>query len=193
MTAALDCRVCGEPPRAHHRDTGACPTPAGAPAPWSRHAYTAPEDRREHILPAEHYAEVELYPDGDLWPVRFICSGTDADECHQWCAEGCEESCTGSPIRLWSPESPESPDDPLVAQAPVLGHRWTPAAYTSGGCRIVDWLDACGDADTYAGDDEPWGPHAAREGRHLIEVEWTGDDYVWSYPDVEPATPGRPL
>lgn len=128
-------------------------------------------------MSAEH--RIELYEEGTLTGARVVCLGADDDECHQWCGEGCEEECTGYP---WLP-----PDTPLVAQAPVVGHR----AQLYNGCRIADWINGCGIEDTHVDDGAfPWDDDTdtqpdIRSG--LIEVEWTGHDYVWNYPDEVPA------
>jgi hypothetical protein len=141
---------------------------------------------------AAHTVTVELDGDGTPGLVRFGCTGGPADECHQWCAEGCEEQCDGMPIRLWSPgqDAPE-----LVAQAPAQGHRWEPMPPDGASCRLVDWLDGTGDwRDTYDGEDYD-APQPLRPGTHVIAVYWDGDDYTWHYAadDEEPAIPGRPL
>lgn len=127
-------------------------------------------------MTAQH--RLDLYEEGSLSGATVVCLGTDADDCHQWCGEGCEEECAGWP---WIPPGTE-----LVAQAPVVGHR----AEVYPGCREADWINACGIEDTAAdedilrfdadgdGDTQP----GIRSG--LIEIEWTGDDYIWSY--VEP-------
>ena len=124
-------------------------------------------------MSAVHFAEADVDDEARVQTrVRFSCSGDDTSECHQWCAEGCEEQCLGYGT-----------------------HRWTAEAYRPGGCRIVDWLDATGAEDSYTGDDyAPHGqPQPFRPGRHQIETEWTGDEYVWSYFEAEPAVPGRPV
>jgi len=126
---------------------------------------------------AVHYADVTLDADGTVESVRFTCAGGPADLCHQWCAEGCEELCYGTPIRLWSPgqDVPE-----LIAQAPAQGHQWEPMPPDGSSCRVVDWLDASGDwRDTYAGEDQD--TPQLRAGRHVITEEWDGDNYLWSY------------
>lgn len=138
-------------------------------------------------MTVEHFAEVELYEDGGGAFVRFVCTGTDEDLCRQWCAEGCEESCNGGlPIR-WTANGPGVE---LVAQAPVDGHRWEPTPRIGeSSCREMDWLDAVGWQDTGWVDDPDPGVgerevavRDLRDGRHRIEIEWTGDDYVWRYP-----------
>lgn len=128
-----------------------------------------------------HFVEVSVEDEGTPDAVytieRFVCEAPDGSLCRSWCVE-CEETCSATPI-LGSVE--------VVAQAPVDGHRYEPVNH----CRIVEWLGA-GDAmdreDLHA-EDEP-----LRPGRHPIDEEWTGDDYVWSYaePDPEPAYPGHP-
>lgn len=132
-------------------------------------------------MTAEHYAEAEVLEDGYA-SVRFVCTGGPEDECHQWCAEGCEETCLGGAIILSGAELE------LVAQAPALGHRWEPMPPDGSSCRIVDWLDAVGWQDTGWVEEPDAGgerevTHAdLRPGLHRIEEEWTGDDYIWRYP-----------
>jgi hypothetical protein len=129
---------------------------------------------------ALHYADVELDGDGEPWLVRFVCTGSPEEVCRQWCAEGCEEACYGEPIRLWPH------DEELVAQAPPAGHRWEPYSKDGTSCRIVDWLDAVGWEETGWVDDGNGDREVTvvdlRPGRHRIEEEWTGDDYIWRYP-----------
>ena len=118
-------------------------------------------------MTAEHYAEADL-TDPD-WPtVRFVCTGGPEDVCRQWCADGCEESCLD-----------------------YRNHRWA----DTGSCREMDWLDAVGWEETgwrIPEDDEQLDEvemtaDRLRPGRHLIETEWTGDDYIWRYPAEVPA------
>lgn len=111
-------------------------------------------------MSAQHYAEAEVLADGYA-SVRFVCTGGPEDRCRQWCADGCEESCSA-----WREG----------------GHRWA----DTGSCREMDWLDAVGWQDS-GWVDEPDGEREVaatdlRPGRHLIETEWTGDDYIWRYP-----------
>lgn len=134
----------------------------------------------------EHFAEVELYEDGGGAFVRFVCAGDDTNVCRQWCAEGCEEQCLASDIIPW-PASQGAPT-PVDGEA----HRWQPHFRAGEStCRIVDWLDAVGWQDSGWVDDDEVGEREVttadlRAGRHLIETEWTGDDYIWRYP-AEPA------
>jgi hypothetical protein len=125
---------------------------------------------------AEHTVTVEADDDGTPYAFQFACTGGPDDVCHQWCAEGCDEECIGGGIIL-SAASVEP-----NAQAPLAGHRWEPMPPDGRSCRVVDWLDAAGAADTYADEDEPHRP-----GTHRIAEEWTGDDYMWSYADPVPA------
>jgi hypothetical protein len=133
---------------------------------------------------ATHTVTVELAEDDDgdveVLFVRFGCTGGPEDECHQWCAEGCEEQCYGGRIIL-SGHLAE-----LVAQAPLDGHRWEPMPPDGSSCRIVDWLDAGDWQDTgFNADGEEISRDQLLPGTHVIEEEWTGDDYTWSY--AEPA------
>lgn len=136
-------------------------------------------------MTAEHYADVELYEDGEGAFVRFVCTGGPTDLCHQWCAEGCEESCLGGGIIPWAADT-SGPS--LIAQAPVQGHRWEPMPPDGSSCRIVDWLDAvswqdCGWVDEPdAGGEREVAVQDLRPGRHRIEEEWAGDVYIWRYP-----------
>ena len=131
-------------------------------------------------MTAQH--RLDLSDPGTFVGARVVCLGTDADECHQWCAEGCEEECSGWP---WIPPGTE-----VVAMAPPTGHRSELYAQDRpGDCRITDWINNCGHEDTYAGDEEllRWDEDGELQDgivSGLIEVEWTGDDYVWSYPGV---------
>lgn len=126
-------------------------------------------------MTAAHYAEAELDDDGTPIYVRFTCTGGPADICHQWCVS-CEESCTGTPV-LW-PTATEQ-----VAQAPSGEHQWKPMPPDGSSCRITDWLDAIGWEDSgWTEDDDQITAEQLRPGRHLIEEEWTGDDYIWRYP-----------
>lgn len=130
-------------------------------------------------MTAQHFADVELYEDEGGAFVRFVCTGTAGDICRQWCVS-CEESCTGTPVL--APAEVE-----LVAQASTDQHQWAP--YIAGGvtsCRIVDWLDAVGWQDCGWVEDEELGEREMtladlKPGRHLIEAEWTDDDYIWRY------------
>lgn len=132
-------------------------------------------------MSAEHYAEVDL-TDPD-WPtVRFVCTGDDADVCRQWCAEGCEEKCLGDDIVLW-------PELTAGEEAPDGIHRWEPTPAIGGSsCREMDWLGAVGWEDSgWTEDDDQITAAQLRPGRHRIETEWTGDDYIWRYPAEVPA------
>lgn len=126
-------------------------------------------------MTAEHTVDVDIDDDGYVCGFTFTCSGGSTDDCHQWCADGCEETCTAPDVILW----PLSADIGPVAQAPIDVHRWQPMVPPT--CRIVDWLDACGGTDTYVDEDEPH-----RSGRHPIDVDWTGDDYQWTYREPAP-------
>lgn len=132
-------------------------------------------------MSAQHFADVELDTDGDPWVVHFVCTGGAEDICRQWCVS-CEESCTGTPVL--TPAEVE-----LIGQAPTDQHQWAP--YTVSGstsCRIVDWLEAVGWQDSGWVDEPDNGGEREvtaadlRSGRHLIEEEWTGEDYIWRYP-----------
>lgn len=138
-------------------------------------------------MTAQHFADVELDADGNPDVVRFVCSGGPDDECHQWCAEGCEEQCYGGDLILTGAKHP------INLWRPVDAHRWAPMPPDGTRCRIAEWLGACGWQDTGWVDDEKVGdrevtPADLRPGRHLIEDEWTGDDYIWRYPAVEVAS-----
>jgi hypothetical protein len=129
-----------------------------------------------------HLHRIDLAEPGTFDGARAVCLGTDDDRCRQWCAEGCEEACSGR--RIIPPPAPE-----LIAQAPVEGHRWEPI----GSCRVAEWIDAAGLEDTCADDDAlAWDKAmetqpGIRSG--FIEEEWTGDDYVWSYADQATGEP----
>ncbi len=132
-------------------------------------------------MTAEHYADADILADGYA-SVRFVCTGGDEDGCRQWCADGCEESCLARDIVLW-------PDRVPVDRAPDDLHQWAPTPKIGeSSCREMDWLDACGWQDSGWVDDEEEGGEREMEatdlrpGRHRIEVEWTGDDYIWRYP-----------
>lgn len=117
---------------------------------------------------AQH--RLDLYEPGSLTGAAVVCLGGPGNECRWWCAEpgaDCEQCSPGE-------------------------HAWTPTS----SCRIADWINNCGVEDTYAGDDavlrwQDWGDEEkeTQPGIHsgLIETEWTGDDYVWSYPEEQPA------
>lgn len=132
-------------------------------------------------MSAEHYAEVELYEDGDGAFVRFVCTGTDNNECHQWCAQGCEEQCLGEGIIL-------AGDHPVDLWRSPRAHRWAPHPRAGESiCRVMEWLGAVGWQDSGWVDDDKVGEREVtvrdlRDGRHLIETEWTSDDYIWRYP-----------
>jgi hypothetical protein len=137
-------------------------------------------------MTAQHYAEVEKYDDGGGAFVRFVCTGTDEDICHQWCAQDCEETCLARDVVLWPAkvEPGGVPDDI---------HQWAPSPRVGGSsCREMDWLDAVGWQDTGwvdepdKGGDREVTVEDLRPGRHLIEMEWTGDDYIWRYPVAVP-------
>lgn len=119
-----------------------------------------------------HFADAEVLPDG-YGSVRFLCTGGPKNTCRQWCAEGCEESCSG-----WNRDPEEG------------GHRWA----DTGSCREMDWLDAVGWRDSGwvdepdAGGEREVTEQDLRPGLHPIETEWTGDDYIWRYP----AAAGQP-
>lgn len=124
-------------------------------------------------MSALHYADVELDDDGGALSVLFMCTGGPDDVCHQWCAQGCEESCTAPPKRR-----PADPLNFVEGTYITAGHRWA----DTGSCRIVDWFDAVGWRDTgWTQDDNEISAEQLRPGRHLIEEEWTGDDYIWRY------------
>ena len=121
-------------------------------------------------MSATHTVTVEADPDDgtpNWFAVTFACNGNPDDLCRQWCTV-CEEECTGNPIINGHLIE-------VIAQAPVDGHPYAP--YHDGqSCRIVDWLEAGDAEDTYIGEDEP-----LRVGTHVINEEWTGDEYVWQY------------
>lgn len=131
-------------------------------------------------MTAQHFVDVELDEDGDVFLVTFVCAGTAGDICHQWCAEGCEEYCSSTPILTGA-------EVEIVAQAPLDGHRWEPMPLDGSYCRVVDWLDASGWNETgWNEEDTEISADQLRPGRHLIEEEWTGDDYIWRYAGLLP-------
>lgn len=110
-------------------------------------------------MSAVHTVTVQADPDDGTpswFGLTFACSGGPEDTCRQWCAEGCEEECFRYGEHRWAPLNP-----------PYY--------------RVVEWLDAVGSEETYAGDDE-----SLRVGTHRIEEEWTGDDYLWRYAELAP-------
>lgn len=130
-------------------------------------------------MTVEHFIDVELDEDNYPSSVRFVCTGTADDICHRWCAEGCEESCTDSHYCETACEEPCGREG--------QPHRWEPISDGTS-CRIVDWLDAVGWQDSGWHDDPELGDveitaEQLRPGRHRIEEEWTGDDYIWRYPE----------
>lgn len=131
-------------------------------------------------MSAQH--RLDLDQPGTFAFARVVCLGGPDDICQQWCAEGCEEECYGEDVVY--------PPVELIVMAPVAGHRWEPMDPPS--CRVADWINNCGIADTYAGDeavlawdDETDSQPKIRSG--LIAEEWTGDDYVWDYAEEAPA------
>lgn len=129
-------------------------------------------------MSVEHFVEVELDDTGDPLVVRFVCTGGPDDRCRQWCAEGCEEYCLDPPR--------STPADPLYfppGTVIVTGHRWA----NTGSCREVDWVDAVGWRDSgWVNEPDEGGEREMmttdlRPGRHLIELDWDGDDYIWRY------------
>lgn len=118
-------------------------------------------------MSALHYVDVDL-TDPD-WPtVTFVCTGGPVDHCRQWCAEGCEEYCLD-----------------------FRSHRWA----DTGSCREMGWLNAIGWQDSGWIDEPDKGGEREittadlHPGRHRIETEWTGDDYIWRYAAAAEATP----
>jgi hypothetical protein len=129
---------------------------------------------------AQH--RLDLWKPGTFEGARVVCLGDADDICRQWCADGCEEECFETII--------PPPDPGLIAMAPVAGHRWGPY---DGGCRVADWINNCGVEDTYADDMDPvlfaWDDDGETQPNirgGLIEEEWTGDDYIWSYAEPAP-------
>lgn len=87
-------------------------------------------------MTATHSVTVETDDDGTAHSHTFTCTGTAADECHQWCSQGCDESCPGPAT-----------------------HRWE----DTGECRILVWYDALDVSDTYAdSEDDPWPNRSGR-------------------------------
>lgn len=131
-------------------------------------------------MTAQHYIDVELDDDGDALSTHFICTGGPDDTCRQWCAEGCEEYC--SMVHVCD----DDPETGCPEPCPRDGdeHRWE----DTGSCREMDWLGAVGWQDSGWVDEPDAGGEREvtstdlRSGRHLIETEWTGDDYIWRYP-----------
>lgn len=113
---------------------------------------------------AQH--RLDLYEEGTLTGATVVCLGDAGAECRWWCSE---------------------PGADCETCGPAGDHAWGPVPY----CRIAEWINAVGVEDTCAdedrlrfdvdGDSQP----GIRSG--LIETEWTGDDYVWTYPEPEPA------
>jgi hypothetical protein len=117
---------------------------------------------RPPLPEAQH--RLDLFEEGTLSGAAVVCLGGPGNECRWWCAD---------PARNCETCSPDT-------------HPWEPI----GSCRIADWINACGvddchaDADDFPFDEEGDSQPGIRSG--LIETEWTGDDYIWRYP--EPAT-----
>lgn len=125
-------------------------------------------------MSAQH--RLDLFEEGSLLAAKVVCLGGPEDECQQWCAEGCEEECRETPILHPAHKEP-------CPQAPVDGHQWERIDH----CRIAEWLehddlyDACQDPDDdlFEWDEATDNQPRLRSG--LIDVEWDGETYLWSY------------
>ena len=123
---------------------------------------------------------LDLAEPGTLRGATVVCLAPETAICRQWCtecspdAEGCthEPILAGAPINLWRDAD---------------AHRWGPY---EGGCREADWINNCGVEDTHVDEGAfPWDDATDSQPGIVsgyIAIDWTGDDYVWSYDETAP-------